>query len=206
MRFALLAVLVLLAACAETPAPKAVAHSTSQRSSPEAVPAPPPPPGGFDQAQAAALVSTARDRRQAGHPAEARQAATRAAELWPADTAAWSELTAACEDSRCSQFAAFFAAKLEFLQGLPPHAAALGFQNIAEEDEGTKAGDFTYDRTALDMARRLWTFYAQAADTEGQTTLAHEKTWGAEHPVISILGIGGTVAGVLTGIKSAANK
>ena len=81
-------------------------------------------------------------------------------------------------------------------------AVALGFQNIAEEEVGTQAGNFTYDQAAIDMARRLWAFYGRAGSAE--TVASHGKTWGEEHPFTSMTVIGGTVAGILTGIKSAA--
>lgn len=206
MKLAPFAILVLLAACAETPAPAPQAASHHGHQSPEAVPAPPPPPGGFDRAKAAALVGEAARQRQAGQLAEARQSAARAIDLWPADQAAWNELALACQDDACARYAAFFSAKLEFTQGLPDRAAALGFQNIAEEDVGTKAGSFTYDQAAIDMGRRLWAFYGHAGGETGDKTAAREKTWGEDYPYVSMTLIGGTVAGILTGIKSAANK
>ena len=201
MKFALVAALALLtAACADTPAPKTASHRGHV--SPEAVPAPPPPPGGFDLAKATALVDEARAQRQAGHLVEAGQAAQRAIDLWPAQTAAWTELAASCGDQRCAAYAAFFLAKLDFAQGLPDRALALGFQNIVEDDVGTQAGSFTYDQAAIDMARRLWAFYGRTGSVE--TVTSREKTWGEEHPFTSMTVIGGAVAGILTGIKSAA--
>ncbi len=204
-------VVALLAGCAEAPQQQAKAPSAHRHVSPEPVEPPTLPPGSFDHAAAAGELAAAGAARQAGNPALARQAAEAAVDHWPADRAAWQELQTDCQalgDASCVQYAAFFGAKIEFVATLPAKAAVLGFQSMVEtvEDEEDEGGNPRYDPRTVDMARRLWAFYHVediAASTPQQPT---EPSFSEKYPYAPMLLVGGIVGGLLTGIKTLANK
>ncbi|HIJ39444.1 MAG TPA: hypothetical protein HPP80_11175, partial [Rhodospirillaceae bacterium] len=157
--------LALLAACAEKPAKSEKLASQNHHSSPPRIAPPRLPPGSFDQARATALRESARAARAAGDKDQARQALQDAIAFWPVDPAAWTELESLCQavkDRQCQDYAAFFSSKLDFLKDQSPRSAALGFQNIAEEEPGAMAGNYRLDQATLEMGLRLWAFYGQS--------------------------------------------
>lgn len=201
----------ILTGCAQTPPPpqQAKAPTPGKRVSPAAVEAPTLPAGSFDQAKEHAELAAAQVARMAGRTAEARAAAEAATEHWPGDVAAWAELETDCRaagDTACAQYAAFFDAKVEFVANLPPHAAVLGFQNIAEEPVGTKVSGMTYDQKTVDTARRLWAFYNVQDPMAGRRDEPMAETFSDKYPYGPALLAAGIGAAVLTGVKAAASK
>jgi hypothetical protein len=206
---AAISVLVLLAGCVG-PQEEARAPREHRHASPAPVEAPTLPPGSFDRAKAAAELTQARAARDEGDPAAARRAAEAAVDHWPGNPAAWVELQTDCQvlnDTTCENQAAFFRAKVEFVSTLPARAAQLGFQNIAEEEPGTVVGNITLDQASLDKARRLWAFYAtQDPMTAKLEVPPDEETFMQRNPYVPMLLVAGVVGGVLTGVKSLANR
>jgi len=120
------------------------------------------PPGTFDQARAQTERTHAAAARLSGDAAGARKAAEAAAADWPGDPDNWRELAADCralDDNACALYADFFGAKVDYVNGLPPRAATLGFASLAQGEVGTHTGDYVYDRRTLDTAARLASFY-----------------------------------------------
>ncbi len=209
--FAATAALALLAGCSESATQQAKAPTSSKHSSPAPVEPPTLPAGSFDQAKAQAELTTAQAAREAGNAAEARRQAEAAVDHWPGDPAAWAELQTDCQslaDVECSRYAAFFQAKIEFLKGLPARAGVLGFQNIAEEPTGTKAGAYTYDERTIVTARRLWAFYHQQDPMAAKRDqpMDEEPSFAEEYPYAPAVLVIGAGAGLLTAAKSLANK
>lgn len=202
-----LCVTALLSACADAPPPKVAAQS--RHVSPTSVPAPMLPEGSFDRDRAQASLTAAGAARQAGQLPEARRLAEAAVDAWPADLAAWAALADVCQaagDQTCRHQADFFRAKVEYANTLPPRAAVLGFQTIAEEPVGTAGSAITYDRKSLDTATRLWAFYNVEDTKKNDRDMPAEPSFSDEYPYGAALLAGGVIAGVLTMAKSAANK
>jgi type II secretory pathway pseudopilin PulG len=150
-----------LAGCERTTEIKAAGVHTSHVS-PPSVAVPRLPPGSFDRDKAHDEIAAAAAARQAGDTAHARALAEAAVAHWPADLAAWDELAADCtalKDDLCQRYAAFFRAKVDFVDALPPRIAVLGFASLADNIVGTHSGDYVYDRRTLDTALRLASFY-----------------------------------------------
>ena len=199
---------LLLAGCADQQVTVAKAHHRTHVS-PPAVEPPAWPADSFDQAKADAALNAARQARLQGDPAAARLAAETALAAWPVTIDAWEELILDCRalaDSQCQQYATFFHAKLLELSGLPMRAAALGFETMAENPEGTKIDNTIYDRRTLDMAERLWVFCHQkdpVRDKGGEPT---QESFDEAYPYAPALAVIGVGAGLLSGIKAVANK
>jgi type II secretory pathway pseudopilin PulG len=201
--------LALLVGCGGGSQPPLAAAPSARHVSPAAVEPPVLPAGSFDQAKERAELAAAQAARQAGDGAQARAQAEAAVAHWPSDLAAWDELQADCQalkDESCRQHAAFFRAKVEFVSGLAPRVAVLGFQTIAEEPPGTRVGGFTYDQATIDTARRLWAFYHSIDPLNAQRQEAEGETFTERYPYGPTALAIGIVAGVLTLAKELANK
>lgn len=158
-----------LAACSHAPPPATKAPSHEHISPPTLV-VQDMPPGTFDRDKETAEVAAAKAARAAGDYAGARRSAETAIGHWPADPAAWTELAADCfaaSDAACQNYAAFFRAKIDFTNTLPPRAGVLGFANIAESPVGTMSGNYRYDQRTIDTARRLEAFYDEQDPLRG---------------------------------------
>ena len=193
-----LTALALLGGCAETlPARVKAAH---HRVSPPAVAPPPMAADAFDHA---------RERQDLAAATAARAAAETAVAAWPVDIAAWEELEADCQalgDHSCQQYAAFFRAKLEYTSNLPVRVATLGFQTIAETPVGTRVDSMVYDQATIDMAQRLWTFCYRVDTVRTHSDTPPEESFSEKYPYAPALAVVGVGAGILSGIKSLANK
>ena len=158
---AIMAAVLAVSACTRTTEVKP-SRLHSAHVSPDPAVVPRLPPGSFDHAKEQDELAAARAARLAGDAARARAAAEAAIAHWPADLAAWDELSADCaalKDDPCQRYAAFFRAKVEFVATLPPRAAVLGFASLADNPVGTQSGNYVYDRRTLDTALRLASFY-----------------------------------------------
>jgi len=199
----------MLSACAEAPPEKVADASPRRHASPPSVPAPELPAGSFDRDRAKTGLSAAVAARQANQMPEARQQAEAAIESWPADPAAWKTLAEICQtagDQTCQHQADFFQAKVDYANTLPPRAAVLGFQTIAEQPVGSTGTGITYDRKSLDTAKRLWAFYNTQDTGKGNREAPTEPTFMEEYPYGPAVLFGGTVAGLLTAVKSLTGK
>jgi type II secretory pathway pseudopilin PulG len=173
-----LAAILVVAGCnREAEIKRSALHSNHVSPPPVAVPQ--LPAGSFDQAKAQDEVQAAAAARQAGDSARARSAAEAAVAHWPADLAAWDELTADCtalKDDLCQRYAEFFHAKVDFVDKLPPRIAVLGFASLADNPVGTQSGDYVYDRRTLDTALRLASFYDEQDQLRDVRLAAHPST------------------------------
>ncbi len=158
-----LAVALAVAGCTRTAEIKSKLQvSPSNHVSPPPVAVPRLAAGSFDRARAESELAAAAAARQAGDVPRARSEAEAATAHWPAELAAWDELAADCtllKDDPCQRYAAFFRAKVEFVDTLPPRIAVLGFASLADNAVGTRSGNYVYDRRTLDTALRLASFY-----------------------------------------------
>lgn len=155
------AVALALSGCTRAAEIKMVGGHSSHVSPPP-VAVPHLPAGSFDRDKAHDETVAAAAARQAGDAGRARALAEAAVAHWPADLAAWDELTADCaalNDEPCRRYAVFFRAKVDFVDTLPPRIAVLGFASLADNTVGTHSGDYVYDRRTLDTALRLASFY-----------------------------------------------
>jgi len=200
--------LAFLTACADSPDDTKKPRRESKRQSPMAVPAPVMPAGTFDRAKEQAELSAARSARAAGDNTRARALADAAIAHWPGDEAAWDEYKADCQalnDDPGVHYASFFHDKIDYVNPLPPRAAVLGFQNIAEEEVGTSDAGYTYDQRSIDMGRRLWAFYNTVDPITPQREAQATDSFVDDSPLLDMTVFGLITAGVLTAIKSAAN-
>lgn len=202
--------LALLSGCATGGEQTGKPLRQSKRVSPAPVEAPTLPPGTFDQAKERSELAAAQAARQAGDASKARQLAEEATNHWPGDAAAWDELKTDCQatgDTECADYAAFFRAKIDYVKPLPAKAAQLGFQSLAEEPAGPKSEGFTYDERTVETARRLWAFYhLQDTARASLDKPVDEETFSEKYPYAPALLVIGIGAGVLTGIKSLADR
>jgi len=177
--------------------------------SPPQVPPPLWPEGTFDEAKAKTQFDIAKAAKDKGDWTQARAAAEAGLTLWPVDIEAWETLMAACdaqEDVACQHYATFFHAKLISLNGLPMRSATLGFQNVADNEVGQKADNFTYDKKTLDMAVRLWVFCDQHDVVRHPTEKDEptEEAFDQVYPYVPVLLVIGVGAGLLTAVKEVA--
>ena len=205
-----LCAMAMLSACADAPAPQKTADNGPRRhASPPSVPAPELPAGTFDRDRAAAALNEAVSARQAQQLTEARRQAEAAIDAWPADPAAWQALAQICQtlgDQTCQRQAAFFQAKVDYANTLPPRAAVLGFQTIAEQPVGSAGTGITYDQKSLEAAKRLWAFYNVQDTRKSDRDAPTEKTFMEEYPYGPAALAVGIIAGGLTAAKSLANQ
>jgi hypothetical protein len=185
------------------------AQQAGRRPSPAPVAPPSVPPGTFDQAKEQSELAAAQAARAAGNAGQARPLAEAAIGHWPGDAGAWGELAADCQalkDDTCRQRAAFFQAKVDYVNSLPARVAVLGFQNLAEEPVGTSTTGIVYDQQVIDTARLLWAFYNTRDAMLAQREAPPEPSFADEYPLVPMTLVVGVVAGLLTGAKSLANK
>jgi hypothetical protein len=199
----------MLSACADEPAENVADAGPRHHASPPTVPAPELPAGSFDRDRAKAALTAAVAARQANQMPEARQQAEAAINAWPADPDAWKTLAEICQtagDQTCHHQADFFQAKVDYANTLPPRAAVLGFQTIAEQPVGSAGTGITYDRKSLDAATRLWAFYNTQDTRKNGREAPTEMTFMEQYPYGPAALFAGTVAGALTAIKSLKNS
>jgi protein involved in temperature-dependent protein secretion len=198
----------MLSGCADQPVTVARAHHRNHVSPPPVAP-PTLPDDSFDQAKAEAALATAVAARRQGDLSAARAASEAALQAWPVSINAWEELYQLCGaegDAACRRYAMFFHAKLLVLAGLPMRAASLGFETIAESPEGTHVENNVYDRQTLAMASRLWVFCSQQDPAHSKAGEPMQESFDDAYPYAPALLVIGVGAGLLTGIKSLANK
>jgi hypothetical protein len=195
-----------LSACADQPV--TVAHHR-KHVSPPAVEPPVWPADSFNQANAALALNAGAAARKAGKLVDARRATEEALALWPVAIEGWEQLIEICrqqDDEECRRYAGFFHAKLVVLAGLPMRAAALGFETVAANKPGTKVDNTVYDQRMLDMATRLWVFCSKEDPANAKAPEPTEPGFNEAYPYAPALLVIGIGAGLLTGIKSIANK
>jgi hypothetical protein len=111
------------------------------------------------------------------------------------------------DDEACRAYAGFFLAKVDFAATLPPRAASLGFETVAANLPGSKAGDYVYDAQTLAMAQRLWVFYGLQDPLKGGTALPDDhETLTDRYPYGAALVFIVVGAGLVTLAKTAAAK
>ncbi len=199
---------MLLSACADEPVTVAHAHHRNHVSPPQVAP-PSLPADSFDQAKAEASLAVAVAARQQGDWPAARAAAEASLAWWPVSITAWEELIAACDalhDAEGERYARFFHAKLLVLNGLPMRVASLGFQTVAENPPGSRSDSVTYDHRTLMMAARLWVFCSKDDPAKSGAPEPVQESFDDAYPYAPALLVIGIGAGLLTGIKSLANK
>jgi len=118
------------------------------------------------------------------------------------------ELRAVCQaadDTPCLNYAGFFLTKVDFAATLPPRAASLGFETVAEKEPGSQSGPLVHDARSLAMARRLWIFYGRDDPlANGRAVPADQETFSERYPYATAVIAIGIGAAVITGLKSAA--
>ena len=197
----------LLTACAQEQ-PVTVVHHR-QHVSPTMVAAPEWPADSFDQKIAAAKIVEGKQALDRGDLNSARAASEQALALWPVAIEGWEQLIDICgrqDDQECLFYAKFYQAKLVMLNGLPMRSAALGFQTVAENEEGGKAEGRTYDRKTLDMATRLWVFCSREDPAHSKAPEPTEPDFMDSYPYVPVILVIGIGAGLLTAVKGVANK
>ena len=199
-------VTALLAGCANDRTQVAKVHHRTHFS-PTGMDAPDWPADAFDESRAKTQFAAAKSAVDKHDWVNARQAAEAGLALWPVDVEGWESLIAACDgqgDEDCSRYATFFHAKLLTLNGLPMRVATLSFQNVADNEVGTKADNFRYDQKTLDMATRLWAFCGQRDAIRDRNAEPTEASFDDAYPYVPMLIVIGVGAGILTEIKSVA--
>ena len=197
----------LLAGCADNKVPVAEAHHR-KHVSPMQVEPPSWPADSFDETRAKTAFDQASAAQAKGDLASARQADEQSLSLWPVSREAWDLLSALCTaqgDADCQRYAGFYRAKLDMIDGLPMHAATLGFQTVSEAPIGSRIDSQVYDQRMHDMAVRLWVFCSQHDAVRNRNAEPVEESLDQTYPYIPAIAIIGAVAGILSGIKALAN-